>query len=212
MLFVNFFNMDIMKQVVKLFFIIFLFSCNSAYSNTDYKESIKKLGNSTLVALANSDHEKLANLFHYPSNWTDRQIDYDKCHMGRNFKYMSGKFGKLIKAKESNVQPSRYYISIGSGDEEFWGSQKDIITISLESVFEKEPEVYIFIEIALVNGVVKLKQVGYSYSANIKNLSKVSELMMNYVADRKKRGSDGVCEEKVNRQLQSSPASGGAGQ
>ncbi|MCC1495949.1 hypothetical protein [Alcanivorax sp. 1008] len=171
----------------------FLLSAQAVADDTENLE-VRELIDHVLASLERGEYAELADLYHYPKEWSADQLKEDKCNMEKNLAYMGERFGKPLSARTFKEAKNYLHLGIMSASNDFWSNYTQTMTVELDIEYQKEGSDVLVLELVKIGSEIKLKAIVYGLKLDSPMaVMRFKEFGQEFTLDRKKRAESGVC-------------------
>lgn len=174
-----------MKRI--LFLLLFLtqpFVSQSLGQELTY-DQVQIFTNNCLKVIQSGNFDDAAELFHYPPNYSPKELDEDKKEVQLWLMELSKLFGTFDKSEIVQRPVSLYKIEIGGGDIPYWGKYPQFIEVKYGTTFSIEGEGFIRFTVVQISKKLELRSVAFSISVDSpdaeKRIEKITSQMMDFV-------------------------------
>lgn len=145
------------------------------------EKSLVKIASKVFKFIENNEFDSASKLFHYPPNYTKKELCKDMKAVSSALKIFDNEFGKIKMAKIL-VKPKLFYeISIEGGDIPYWQKYPISYRLIYEVNFEKEGSGCVVINCCYINNKLEIRSIHYGLpmlrSGVKKRIAQISKLL-----------------------------------
>jgi len=132
--------------------------------------------------------QRAAALFHYPKQYSQKELEKDLNAVSMGLALFSEEFGKILSWVPENATETVYHVSIGGGDLKYWQRHPKSYVVSYSVEFEKERKGYVGIRFCnIVNDKWEIRDVIYalpkSHPTARARITEIMSKMMQMMSD-----------------------------
>lgn len=112
------------------------------------------------------DFAGLAELFHFPEEYTGEELKADKEAIRKTLSLYFDEFGKIAGLEKVENPPFHYFVTIGSADIAYWEKHPEGDKVAYKAVFSREGEGYLTLTFSYILRKWEIRQVNYGLPAD----------------------------------------------
>lgn len=150
-------------HICQMLCIIFFLASSNALSQEGYLNEIATF----FVSHYNKkDFLSLTDLFHFPKEYTEKQLKEDKNAINKTLKMYFDEFGKITGIEKISNPPLFYFVTIGGGNIPYWQRYPEVYNIIYKVKFSSEGQGYLVFGFCNILRKWEIRQVSYGLPAD----------------------------------------------
>lgn len=145
-----------------LLVLVLFFSSDAQAQEEIFKEKTARF----VDAYNKKDFDGVADLFHFPAEYTEAEMKADKEAIRKTLKLYFDEFGKIAGFEKKENPPFHYFVTIGSADIPYWERHPEGDKISYKVTFAREGEGYLVLVFSYILKEWEVRQVNYGLPAD----------------------------------------------
>lgn len=119
-----------------------------------------------IVLIQNEQYEKLAQLFHFPVNYSDQDKNADITAIQEGMAIFAEEFGSLLYANPLKNDALYVNLQVGTGNVPYWKGHPDFTSVVFMASFQKENDAFIIFWLVNISGKLEVRSIGYGLPAD----------------------------------------------
>jgi hypothetical protein len=159
-----------MKRIILLGILLGLLSSHCIYALKEgVPEEYSQLISSYVTNFNNKDFLATAKLFHYPNNYSDRELERDTYCLSKFLEYFNQEFGDINEIIPVKNGDKYYSVELYGGDKRYWQKHSQYTQFEYLVDFSKEGRGYLIFWLCNISGKVEIRSVRHAISASKEN-------------------------------------------
>jgi hypothetical protein len=154
-----------LRFVLFLLFFFFLPFANQSLGQNPNDDQIKSFADNCLNVIQSGNFEEAAELFHYPPNYSPKDLSEDKRGVKLGLLELSNIFGTFGAIEIVQRHANIYVFAVGGGNIEYWENYPQSIEIKYRTIFSKEGEGFLIFRVVRISEKLKLRSLAFGISA-----------------------------------------------
>jgi hypothetical protein len=134
------------------------FVANSQQANNS---EMAKISNKFFNYLKNDYYSEAADLFHYPNEYSNEELQKDKFYMKETLRLCKKEFGEITSIKAITQSPGSVNFSLRGGDFNYWKKYPYFVAQIFQVQFENEGLGFIFMRFCNIKDTLEIRSISY---------------------------------------------------
>lgn len=113
----------------------------------------------------NNDFFGATKLFHFPQDYTDKELKKEKDAIRKTLKMYFEEFGKITNIEKTDNPSLYYFVMIGGGNLPYWQKYPDVYNTFYKVKFSREGQGYLVLVFCHISDKWEIRQVNYGLPA-----------------------------------------------
>ena len=149
------------SHFISFFLIILLLVTSKAFGEQDTYQ-LEKISNMFFTNIQNKNFNKVSQIFHFPPNYSNQELEKDRNSVIKGLKYFDYEFGTISSYKKAETAKFFLEANIGGGDIPYWKEHPQFAKMVYEVKFSKENEGFIVFYFCRISDKYEIRSVGYA--------------------------------------------------
>jgi hypothetical protein len=181
------------KRFFVLFFLTLAFASQSlGQALTD--DQLKNFTDNCIEIIQRGDFDEAVELFHYPPNFSPKELSKDKKEVKLGLVEMSKLFGTFEKWEKAQGFVVYYQFDICGGDIPYWNKNPQFIEVRYRTIFSNEGEGFVSFRVVQISKKLELRSVAFGIPINSpkakERFEKIAKHMMDFMKKVWKNGEE----------------------
>ena len=153
-------------SVYRIGLTVFLAGLFFVSTSAAQEEIFREKSGRFVEAYNKKDFAGLAELFHFPPEYTEQELKADKEAIRKTLSLYFDEFGKITGFEKVENPPFHYFVAIGGADISYWEKHPEGDKVSYKAAFSGEGEGYLTLTFSYILRKWEIRQVNYGLPAD----------------------------------------------